>query len=463
MFFSKIKNKILPKKQIGKEELKTVTENLYKKNVELAIKNKTLSLLSDLYDISILNIPPKELSEKFTDIIQKTLDFEIVEIFLFKNQTELVPLSTDLSERADKAQAKYGLDKIRLSYHSEQNILEPVIKQKKHAYTEKISDIWGSYISSKTLDSIQEQAHIKSALLYPLISEDDVVGVLLLALNRPYNVLAKYEKESINSIVNISAIALDKALVYEKLKVTNKKLEQANEHLQELDKLKSEFLSFASHQLRNPLTAMKGYASMLMQGEYGEVKEEQKKPVETIYNATDSLVKMVQDFLDVSKIEQGGMKYHKEPVDLRKMVEQVVSELQPAANDHGLVINKHIEEGDFVVNADEVKLKQVVVNIIDNAIKYTPEGSIDVSLTPRNDWVRLEVKDSGVGIDEEDIDKLFTKFTRAKDAHRQNSHGSGLGMYLAKMITEAHHGHIWAESEGSGKGTSFIVELKKAK
>lgn len=248
----------------------------------------------------------------------------------------------------------------------------------------------------------------------------------------------------------------------EKLQKLTDQLEKANRKLRELDQLKSEFLSFASHQLRNPLSAVKGYASLLLEGDYGKLDDEPKKAVSTIFEATDSLVQMVQDFLDVSKIEQGGMKYQKEDVDLKKLINQTVSELEPTAKEKNLALNTHIKEGSYITIADEVKLKQVLINVIDNAIKYTPEGSVDVYLEAKSDWIKISVKDSGVGIDKEDIERLFAKFVRAKDAHHHNTHGSGLGMYLAKMIVEAHHGHIRAESNGTGKGSTFIVELKKA-
>lgn len=247
----------------------------------------------------------------------------------------------------------------------------------------------------------------------------------------------------------------------EKLEKVTEDLEKANSKLRDLDKLKSEFLSFASHQLRNPLSAVKGYASMLLEGDYGKINDEPKQAVSTIYQATDSLVQMVQDFLDVSKIEQGGMKYQKEKIDLKKLVTQIVTELEPAAKMKKISLNTHIKDGDYSVLADEVKLKQVIVNVVDNAIKYTPEGSIDVYLESKSDWIQVRVKDSGVGIEKDDVERLFAKFVRAKDAHRHNTHGSGLGMYLAKMIIDAHHGHIRAESEGKGKGTMFVIELKK--
>lgn len=247
----------------------------------------------------------------------------------------------------------------------------------------------------------------------------------------------------------------------ERIEILAKDLEKANIKLKELDQLKSEFLSFASHQLRNPLSAVKGYTSLLLEDEYGKMSKEQEGAVKTIFEVTDSLMKMVGDFLDISKIEQGGMKYEKTDIDLKNLVQHVVIELEPAAHERSLVINTHFKNGDYTTRADEVKLKQVIVNIIDNAIKYTPKGSIDVYLEEKGDWLRLSVKDSGVGLEQDDLEKLFAKFTRAKDAHHQNTHGSGLGMYLAKSIVEAHHGHISVTSEGKGKGSTFNIDLKK--
>ena len=246
---------------------------------------------------------------------------------------------------------------------------------------------------------------------------------------------------------------------------SNDKLEGTNIKLKELDKLKSEFLSLASHQIRNPLTAIKGYASLVIDGTYGEVSQSVREAVDRMYQSTQSLVVIVGDFLDISRIEQGTMKYDFTSFDIQKLAVQVTEEFRPNIMKAGLTISSVAGPGDYFVNADQGKIKQVIGNLIDNAIKYTPKGSIKVALSRyslsdgTSGRVRVTVSDTGVGIDKEVIPQLFAKFTRDKDAFKTNVSGTGLGLYLAKQMIQAHHGKIWAESDGRGKGSRFIIEL----
>jgi len=238
-------------------------------------------------------------------------------------------------------------------------------------------------------------------------------------------------------------------------------LEIANSKLKELDLLKSEFLSFASHQLRNPLTAVKGYASLVLEGDYGKVKPEITTVFQTIYDSTVSLLLMVQDFLDVTKITQGGMKYDMQEFDLRKLLEDIIIQEKPVIDEKGLTFDLIVlnENENYTILGDANKLKQVFVNVIDNSIKYTLKGSLKLILEKQTTKYIVSVKDTGVGISQEDIAKLFEKFSRATGARKINVTGSGLGLYLAKQIVEAHEGSVRVESPGVGLGSTFIIEL----
>ncbi len=247
----------------------------------------------------------------------------------------------------------------------------------------------------------------------------------------------------------------------EKIEVLAEDLEKANVRLKELDERKSEFVSIASHQLRSPLTAMKGYASMLLEGSYGKFPEKAKDIVSRIFESTNLMTDSVEDFLDVSRIEQGRMKYNKTDFNIADLAKTVVDELTPTAEKKNLTLSlKTISTNLLMVNADLGKIKQVFSNLIDNSIKYTPKGSILVSVSENNGHILLMVKDTGVGISKETQSVLFDKFVRADNAHKVNVYGTGLGLYVAKQMIEAHGGKIWAESDGEGKGSSFFVELK---
>ena len=245
----------------------------------------------------------------------------------------------------------------------------------------------------------------------------------------------------------------------ERIEKLAKELGAANERLKELDQLKSEFVSLATHQIRGPITAIKGYASLMLEGDYGAVPESIKQPIETIAQSSGALAGIVQDFLDVSRIEQGRMKYEFTAFDLSKLVYDVAEELSPTIERKGLKIKLDVQQS-ITVEADKGKLRQVIENLIDNALKYTPQGFIYLTLTrAEGNIARLTIKDTGVGIKKETLPKLFQKFSRAEDASKANMLGTGLGLYVARQLIEAQKGRVFAESEGEGKGSTFSVEL----
>lgn len=250
----------------------------------------------------------------------------------------------------------------------------------------------------------------------------------------------------------------------ERIEKLASELEIANTHLTELDRQKSEFVSFASHQLRAPLTAMKGYGSLLLEGDMGELSKAARDGVERIFESTKTLVNIVDDYLNVSRIELGTMKYNFETIDLKTMVEDVIAELRPNIEKLGLKFDFQAENNgtDYRITADRDKLKQVIANLVDNSVKYTPSGSVNVTLSydrPKHVLV-FKIKDTGIGIDPEVLPHLFQKFSRASNANKTNIKGTGLGLFVAKQMVEAHHGTIRAESPGEGKGSTFIVELE---
>ena len=231
----------------------------------------------------------------------------------------------------------------------------------------------------------------------------------------------------------------------------NKRLEQANVE-------KSEFMSFASHEIRNPLTAMRGYASMIAAGEFGEVKPEVKKAAQRIMITGQDVVSLIAQFLDKSKMELGELKYEKIPFDVNEAIREVAEGFQLSAQDKGLQLKVQTGSQRLVVEGDAGRIKSVIGNLIDNAIKYTKQGSVAISTERHGEAVRIVLEDTGDGIPDYVKPHLFKKFTRA-DARKRNLAGTGLGLYLAKQFVEAHDGRIWLESEGEGKGTTFIIEL----
>ena len=243
-----------------------------------------------------------------------------------------------------------------------------------------------------------------------------------------------------------------------------KSLSKANVRLKELDQLKSEFVSFATHQIRAPLTAIKGYTSLIQEGSYGEVSKEVKGAIDKIYRASHSLVLVVGDYLNISRIEMGRMKYDFKIMNLGELIREVAKELEPNVKVAGLELCIEIPDVEYKAMIDEGKMRQVIVNLIDNSIKYTKEGSIKVELSQKGKKLLTKVSDTGIGISKETMPELFSKFTRDKNANKVNIHGTGLGLYIAKQMAQAHKGgNLWAESEGEGKGSQFYLEIDSVK
>lgn len=246
----------------------------------------------------------------------------------------------------------------------------------------------------------------------------------------------------------------------EKLQNLNNELVVAQEKLTALDASKNEFLSFATHQLRSPLTSLKWGLNAVSDGI--KDKPDISKIVDQLRETSSNMIETVNDLLDISKIEQGGLVMSNEPIDLVQLLDQLSEEFRITASTKQLTLSFVTDLPVAIISGDKTKLRQVFVNIIDNAIKYTPAGSIVITLkhnTVGNTFI-TDVTDTGPGISPEELVKLFEKFIRG-NAGKSSKGGSGLGLYLGKRIIELHHGSIAVTSPGLGKGSTFSVLLPK--
>lgn len=311
-----------------------------------------------------------------------------------------------------------------------------------------------------------------------VVSAQALVIALTVLIFSQYFFLSNLTSQVLNSITAILSVIFGYILIINvkkeiktrehlqmltsQLQRLNTDLSTANTKLKFLDQQKTEFISFATHQLRSPLTAIRGNASLILDGDMGPVPKKIRESVETIFTSINTQIRIVEDYLNVSRIELGTMNYSPMKVDLKVMLNEVMIELQPNFDERHLASNVVFDVNEtYYANVDIDKFKQVIMNVIDNSIKYTPSGSITAILEKdtAQHVIRLRVVDTGVGIKPEVLPKLFQKFVRAPHASDVNIHGTGLGLYLAKEIVQGHNGRIWAESEGDGKGSRFIVEV----
>ncbi len=272
----------------------------------------------------------------------------------------------------------------------------------------------------------------------------------------------------VNAVVFVSSVivtillirgVLNEVRTREEVQRLAKDLEYANVELKRLDQAKSEFISIASHQLRTPLSIIKGYISMIREGSYGIVPDSMKKTLNKIYLSNERLVKLVADLLDLSRMESGKMKYEYANFNFIELVDSIVDEFKMPATDKGLDLRWDAPADPLMVWGDSWKLRQVIFNLIDNSLKYTEKGWIEVTIQPSSDLVTLAVKDSGIGMSQDTARALFQKFSRGHDSSKVNVQGLGLGLFIAKKIMDDHRGKLWPESEGEGKGSTFFFQM----
>jgi signal transduction histidine kinase len=268
--------------------------------------------------------------------------------------------------------------------------------------------------------------------------------------------LAQRERELAEKfqVLAIRLMAVERSLkeMAEREKMLRKSAEK-------ISQAKSEFIAIASHQLRTPLTAIKGYLSIILEGDYGKLPAKIKEKIGNVLQSSERVIRLVNSILDVSKIEAGEMEMNLERVDLREIIREVINELSIKAKEKNLYLKFEEPKEVFETLLDREKIRQVILNLIDNSIKYTQEGGVTIKLQTLNNKFQIAISDTGEGLTKEEKEKLFEKFSRGTAGTKFWTEGAGLGLYIAKEFIEMHKGRIWAESEGRGKGSTFYVEI----
>lgn len=315
----------------------------------------------------------------------------------------------------------------------------------------------------------------KFAVILPLKRAGAIVGYLCLGEHRgggyttkDIRVLETLSDELVVAIQNALAVQEIKemnATLEQKIDVATKELRSSNAQLRHIDEVKDEFMSMASHQLRTPLTSVKGYLSMVLEGDAGKINPQQKQLLEEAFNSSERMVRLISDFLNVSRLQTGKFIIEKAPVDLAKIAAQEVASLQVLASGHGLKVEFQQPKSECMVNADEGKIRQVIMNFIDNAIYYSrPDTTIKVTLEQVGSTYEVVVIDTGIGVPKAEQARLFQKFFRATNARSQRPDGTGVGLFLAKKVITAHSGKlIFSSIEGEGSHFGFSLPMLRDK
>jgi signal transduction histidine kinase len=273
------------------------------------------------------------------------------------------------------------------------------------------------------------------------------------------DLVTKNDYDMMQAMANQTGVVYRNIELVRRLEGSNRELGEANEHLKELDQAKSEFVSIASHQLRTPMTGIMGYLSMIVGGDFGKLDASLQKVLEQLLDASQRMIRLINLFLDVTKIESGKLSLDKQPVHLEELIDKELQVLQKLASDKKLKLVYTKPKVALPVLMIDDKITDVVLNLVDNAIKYTVTGGITITSEREGDWVHVKVQDTGRGLDPKEARSLFNKFVRGYGIAQVNPDGSGLGLYVARRLVEVHGGRIWVESDGPGKGSCFQFTL----
>jgi signal transduction histidine kinase len=311
------------------------------------------------------------------------------------------------------------------------------------------------------------------AAVVQLRTTRDELGYLTLGFKQSGQLYNAQDKRLINIAADEIAIALQNALHFEEIQAFNQTLQQrvddatrklraSNEKLKKLDETKDEFVSMASHQLRTPLTSVKGYLSMVLEGDGGELNDTQRQMLTQSFTSAQRMVYLISDLLNLSRLNTGKFVINAGPVDLRDVVAAEFEQLSETAKVRDIQLTYQPPETFPTLMLDETKVHQVVMNFVDNSIYYTPAGGkIVLSLHETATAVEFHVQDSGIGVPREVQRHLFTKFYRADNARRMRPDGTGLGLFMAKKVIVAQGGAVLFESE-EDKGSTFGFRFAKA-
>ncbi len=333
----------------------------------------------------------------------------------------------------------------------------------------------------KEMKVVKEMKKRRIALASSLKVRGKIIGAILLGEKIDQSAYSQEDIEFLDIISSQIAVAIENASLYEEtkqfniklkrkikeatkdLREVNKKLLLANQKLRVLDQAKSEFISIASHQLRTPLTSIKGFISLLLEGSYGKISKKIQIVLEKIYISNERLINLVEDLLNISRIESDKISFNFVLNDIEKTIRETLETFKIMAKSRNIELSfqnqTHQKIPPFYF--DKPKIQEVISNLVDNSFKYTNQGFIKVFLRDMGKTIQVEVRDTGIGIDPRELPTLFQKFMRGKETSKLYTEGTGLGLFVCKKIIEAHRGKIWAESKGKNKGSRFIFELRK--
>jgi sensor protein resE len=309
----------------------------------------------------------------------------------------------------------------------------------------------------------------RTKIVIPLLHQNQETGILFLGEHKSLGYSSR-DIEMLESIAGELAVSIRNSLSMEEINELNKSLQRrideatkelrfSNRQLQRLDEAKNEFISMASHQLRTPLTSIKGYLDMMLEGDLGKISPTQRAVLREAFSSSERMVRLINDFLNVSRLQTGKFTIDKQSVDIAQILRDEVSLLKVVADQRSVEMVLKVDKKIPSLAVDSEKIRQVMLNMIDNAIYYSnPQKKVVITLKSSGKMIEFSVKDSGIGVPKSEQANLFGKFFRGTNAKKRRPDGTGVGLFLAKKVILSHDGEMIFESE-EGKGSTFGFRL----
>ncbi len=450
------KNQPLDPEKLMKD-LTRATEEMYKKNLELAERNKILALLRKIDQIIISHtLKIEQIADQVANAVISETGFRNMAIYLVdKKENYLKPLAVVFTKPSteinDEIMHAFYNTKIALDDFDNPYIIS--ITDQKLIKVDRLYFAYAKHLSREICDQVQSAFGISYLILHPFSIRNETVGLVVLGIASE-DITFPFWQDFISRLPEIISIAIDKALLYNQIQKNNIILKQ-------LDKLKDEFVSIASHELRTPLTAIKNYLWLLLEQEKPNLTPKQKEYLKIAYDSAERLIKLVQNMLTVSRIEGKRLQLNLVPTSFFSVVSQVFDELKINAKEREITMSLTKPEKDYFVNVDREKFHEVIQNLISNALKFTPDkGLIKIDFVVEGNQITVNIFNSGSYINPNQQMLLFKKFGRLSNQplYNRNETSTGLGLYISKQIIELHKGRITVNSLPE-LGTTFSVTL----
>ena len=446
-------------------------------NIKLEEKNEDLGVLLNISDIMARNLDPKKIAQDVVDSVPKNLNYlKYMASFLVlcdvkTKQTYAYFITGSVITKKIKKLVEKTLGKhpgeITVCLGSD-NLIAETIKKREIQISNKLEDFLTPSIDVNICRIIQKLARAKSYVSVPIFSSGRVIGTIVFVSAKLKKEIVQRDRNILSGFSSHIGSAIENAELYKKtdaqmkeLGKLNKSLKNANQKLEELLEMKDEFLHITSHQLRTPLTAIRGMTAMWRDGDFDNMSEREKKEaVNRIYLSAERLNNITNDMLDSMELEGESLKLQFKNISLKKIIEETIVILKTNFEERNLYLRFKTCDKDLpLIKAEPNYIKQVFMNVIDNACKYTEKGGVEIEIKKRANYLDIIIKDTGIGLGKKEQQKIFQKFTRGKNGEKVNASGSGLGLFIARKIVDDHHGSIKFMSDGVGKGSTVKISL----